>query len=292
MHVPRVTPGRIVRSAAGAIVALSLVTGAMAANVDGKSPSTAMPLSGIATGSIAGSSAGAYAFYTFNYPGDGSVGTLSFTISPNDPLTDSVVGVNLYQGSTLLTSGNALGNPPGTGSLTFSSTTSGPILVQVYDYGQGVPANFQLQVAGVQGVAPVASTPATPAPASASAPTTAPATSNGTAEKPVDLKGTLTGSLAGSTAGSYAYFTAPYAGDGSFQTVNFSFSPTGPDTANGVVVNVYQNGTQLISVPGNNNGSNTPGNLTIQYTSTTAGPVVIQVGNYNPSGSINYSITH
>jgi hypothetical protein len=294
MHVPAVTPGRIARSAAGAIVALSLVTGAMAANADGKSASTALPLSGLATGSIAGSSAGSYAFYTFGYPGDGSTGTLSYTISPNDPVTDNAVGVNIYQGSTLLASGNGLGNPPGTGSLAFSSTTPGPILVQVYDYGQGLPANFQLQVQGVPGVAPIATTPRSPAPAAAStsASTTAPAPTNGTADKPVELKGTLTGSLPGSTAGSYAYFTAPYPGDGSFQSVNVSFTPTGPDTANGVVVNVYQNGTQLESVAGNDNGSNTPGNLTIQYTSTTAGPIVFQIGNYNPSGSINYSIGH
>jgi hypothetical protein len=265
----------------------------MAANADGKSPNSPLPLSGIATGSVSGTTAGAFAFYSFDYPGNGSVGTLTYTVSPADPVTASVVGVNLYQGSTLLNTGNALGNPPGTGALTFSSTTAGPILVQVYDYGQGTNANFQLELSGVSGAAPVAApAPSASTTSSAPAPTTAPVSSNGTFANPIELKGTLTGTLAGSTAGAYAYFSTPYPGDGSFQSINFSFTPNGPNTTNGVVVNVFQNGTQINSVAGTDNGSNPVGTLTIQYTSTTAGPIVFQVGNYNPSGAISYSIGH
>src|SRR5262252_3236458 len=107
MYFPRLSSRHVLRAAAGAAVALSVVASAMAANADGKSPATAMPLSGIATGSLTGSTAGAYDYFTFNYPGDGSIATISFSVTPNDPVTMSSFGVNVYQGSTLLASNNA-----------------------------------------------------------------------------------------------------------------------------------------------------------------------------------------
>jgi hypothetical protein len=294
MKIPHISTGRIVRSAAGAVVALSLVTSAMAANVDGKSAASALPLKGIASGSITGSTSGAYTFYTFDYPGDGSTATLAYTIGPADPVTENVVGVNIYQGGNLVATGNGVGNPPGTNSIFFSSTTPGPALVEVYDYGNGTPASFQLSLSGVNAAAPVPSVPSTTtAPVSTPVPAAAaPQAGNGTSSKPFELKGSLSGTLAGSSGGDYAFYTLDYPGDGSFQTIQFNFSPNGPDSANAVFINVYQNGTLLSSVQGNNNGSNSPGQVPVQFTSTVAGPVLIQVANYNPTGAISYTISH
>src|SRR5689334_17258231 len=87
MDLPRLSPRHILRSVAGAVIALSVVTSAMAANADGKSPTTAMTLSGIVTGSLMGSTAGAYDYFTFPYAGDGSIATINFSVSPNDPVT-------------------------------------------------------------------------------------------------------------------------------------------------------------------------------------------------------------
>jgi hypothetical protein len=273
------------------------VSAALAANADGKSPTSALPLTGIASGSLTGSTSGAYDYYTFNYPGDGSIATLAYSVAPNDPVTISVTGVNVYQNGTLLATNNAVGNPPGSSSVDFSSTTSGPILVQVYNYGPSLPANFQLQLNGVAG-ASASPTPAPAAPgpqgtpAATPAPAPAPLVGDGSAAKPFELKTSASGTLAGNVAGNYVNYSLPYAGDGSTQTINFTFSPNGPDTANGIFINVYQNGTTLSAVQGNDNGSNLPGNVMVQFSSTTAGPVVIQVGNYNPSGAINYTISH
>jgi hypothetical protein len=263
----------------------------MAANADGKSPATAMPLSGIATGSLTGSTSGAYDYFTFNYPGDGSIATLNFSVTPNDPVTMSSFGVNVYQGGTLLATNNAVGSPPGTNNVDFSSTTASPILVQVYNYGPGLPANFQLQLAGVAG-ASVTPTPAPAAPSTSAPSTPAPLVGDGSAAKPFELKTSASGTLAGNVSGNYVNYQVPYAGDGSTQLVNFSFSPNGPDNANGIFINVYQNGQTLSTFQGNDNGSNPTGTVTIQFSSSTAGPVDIQIGNYNPSGTINYTISH
>jgi hypothetical protein len=295
MKVPGISTGRVVRSAAGAVIALSLVTSAMAANADGKSASTALPLSGIANGNITGATSGAYDFYTFPYAGDGSTVTLTYTIGPLDPVTQNEVGVNIYQGGNLVATGNGAAGPEGTNSIFFSSTTPGPALVQVYDYGAGAPATFQLSLSGVSTAAPapVASPVAAAAPVNTPVPAAAaPMSGNGTSEKPYVLKGTMTGTLTGSSAGDYTYYTFDYPGDGSFPTVQFDFTPNGPDTANGVFVNFYQNGTLLSSVQGNDNGSLPTGQVAAQFTSTVAGPILIQVANYNPAGAIGYSISH
>jgi hypothetical protein len=266
----------------------------LAANADGKSPTSALPLTGIATGSLTGSTAGSYSYYTFDYPGNGSVATLSYSVSPNDPVTISSVGVNVYQGGTLLATNNAVGNPPGSSAVDFSSTTPGPILVQVYDYGQGLPANFQLQLSGVTG----ASATATPAPAAPSAPAAAPTSApaplagDGSSAHPFELKSSASGTLAGSVSGNYVNYSLPYPGDGSTQTATFSFTPNGPDSADGIAINVYQNGSTLSTFQGNENGSNPTGTVTIQWSSATTGPVDIQIGNYNPTGAINFTINH
>src|SRR5438132_653754 len=58
----------------GALLALAVITSAAAATQDGKTPSTAMPLSSIASTNLTGSLAGSFAYFTSNYPGDGSAG--------------------------------------------------------------------------------------------------------------------------------------------------------------------------------------------------------------------------
>jgi hypothetical protein len=126
----------------------------------------------------------------------------------------------------------------------------------------------------------------------AAAPTAAPLVGDGSSAKPFELKTSATGTLAGNVSGNYVNYSVPYAGDGSTQLLTFSFSPNGPDNANGIFINVYQSGQTLSTFQGNDNGSNPTGTVTLQFSSATAGPVDIQIGNYNPTGAINYSISH
>lgn len=282
------------RIGAGSLLALSLVATAAAAPA-GSTAASAKPLpeSLSASGTIAGDSAGSYQYYTFNYPGDGSTGTITLNVAPTDPTVGNAVGLNLYQDGTQLASMNALSPTPGTNFAIFSSTTRAPVLVQVYNYDQGATASYNFAITGVTESTPAATAPASATPAPASA-TTAPAATKeaaGTESDPIPLTAgkTLSGTLAGDGGGSYVYYTIDYAGDGSTQTVTVNYSPTGIDVGNGVSVSVYQDGTTLNSESGS--ASSQPGTLEVGYTSLTKGPVLIQIANYNPSPTISYNIS-
>jgi hypothetical protein len=285
--------GSATRIALGALVALALVAGVSAANTDGKTAATAMPLTSIASGSITGSTTGAFSYYTFNYPGDGSVGTLTISITPSDPVTEIVVGANLYQNGTLLANMNAVGNPPGVNSVTFSSTTAGPVLVQVYNYSSSTPVSFQLQLSGVNQATPAPAATPTPLIPALATPTLVSSSpqGDGSPGNPFALSGTTTGQLPGNAAGSFVYFTYPIAGDGSTQTLHLTFSPRGGEVGTNVFVTVFQNGTQLVSVKGTTNENNPPGVLPVSFVSSVAGPVLVQIGNYDATQTIDYTLS-
>ncbi|MGH7861978.1 MAG: hypothetical protein ACREOS_07010 [Candidatus Dormibacteraceae bacterium] len=264
---------------AAVVLALGLVGVAAAAPNDGTSPQTAIPLVGAPSGSSVGRGSGAYTYYTFNYPGNGLVGTISLSFWPNDPGTANAVGVNAYQNGNLLATMNGVGNPRGTHALSFSSAKAGPVLVQVYNFTAGVPVYFQLGLSGINATSPPI------------APTVSPATSPASTSSPSqnDLVSPVSGTLKGNGAGSYAYDTIQSGGSGIAQSVNLTFSPSSTSVASGVYVVAYQNGSQIGTARGTDASS--PGNLTAWYIPETIGPVLIQVGNYTPNSTIAYTIS-
>jgi hypothetical protein len=66
---------------------------------------------------------------------------------------DTNVGVSLFQGGYSIASINALGNTPGVNSAGFPLTTAGPVVVQVYNYGQGTMATYTVVISGT-GITP------------------------------------------------------------------------------------------------------------------------------------------
>ena len=275
----------LLRIGAGLALALGLAATAVAATPDGKTAATALTLSTStpASGSLVGSGAGSFAYYTFNYPGDGSIGTLTLTVSPTDTATLNAVGVNVFQNGNQITQATALGSTPGTNAVTFSSTTPGPILVQVYNYNPGVNASYRLSLSDVN-TTPSATPVATVTPRAIATPT-----SGGTATNPATLSTSASGTLAGNTAGNFTYYTFSIPGDGSTQTLTLNFSPGGIDVGNALVLSVFQNGTTLVTANGGQ--ASAPGQLSVSFSSTTAGPVLVQIGNYNPSPTISYTIS-
>lgn len=272
---------------AGALLALGLVATAFAAPPAGTTAASAIPLATSATksGTLTGSAAGAFAYYTFAYPGDGSLGTLTLNVHPSDPATESGVGLNVYQGAVRLTGATAVSGTPGTNAVTFSSSVQGPVLAQVYNYNPGEAVSYQLTLSGVNQSAPA--TQATPT----ATPTPPPAPAGTTAAQPARLMTSASGTLAGNPAGSFAYYTADYPTAGVAKAVTFTFSPPGGNVSSALVVNVFQNGTLLASEPGT--WAQSPGKLTVDYSSPTAGPVLIQIGNYttNPETTISYTLS-
>ncbi len=272
----------LARLSLGAVLALAVLGSAAAANVDGKSPSTALPLSSVATTTLTGNNAGSFTYYTFNYPGDGSVATIGMNFAPNDPSTASGVGVTVWQNGQQVAATNGVGSTPGAVSTFFSSTTAGPVLVQVYNYVPGEPVQLQVNVSGLATAAP------TPQPAPSTAPPAPVAKVSSSSSSATSLEKALTTTLPGSSGGSYQYFTENYPGDGSQHTLNLSFSPPGADAGAGLFVNVYQDGNLLAT--GQGTDGSYAGVMSVSYSSLTAGPVLIQVANYNPDTTISYTI--
>jgi hypothetical protein len=281
----------LVRIAAGLVLALGLVLPAFAAQPDGRTPQTAFPLSGTAAGSLIGTTGGTFTYYTFNYPGDGSQGSLALTFSPGDQATANGIGVTLWQAGSQFKSISGVSNVPGANSTTFSSTTPGPILAQVYNYNPGVAVSYQLALAGVSQTAP-APAASGPAPAvAAPTPTPVPAAGgDGSANSPFPLSAPASGILPGSKYGSFVNYTFNYPGDGSQQSATLDFSPRGNEVGNAVFLTLYQNGVQLAQ--GQGSASQTLGHIVVNFSSTTSGPILAQVSNYNMDATISYTVSH
>jgi hypothetical protein len=178
--------------------------------------------------------------------------------------------------------------------VTFSSSTAGPVLVQVYNYSNGTPVNFQLQLSGVNQSTPAPAAPTETPIAAFDTPTaiSSSTSGDGSPSHPFAFNGSATGQLPGNSAGSFVYYTMPYAGNGAIQSFTFNYSPPGAHVGNAVDVTVFQNGTQLTSVKATQNLGNAPGVVPVSFSSAVAGPVLIQIGNYNPLVTIDYSLSH
>jgi hypothetical protein len=267
---------RLLSAIAAVALALGLVSGAFAATNAGTSPSSAPSLTGTGSGSFTGSNTGSFNYFTFDYPSGSPTGTLTLSFSPSDPATANAVGVDLWQNGSLIASMNGTNNPPGSRSLTFSSPSSGPVLAQVYNYAPGTTVDYQLTLSGLPSVT-----------SSTSSGSAGMATGSSSATAAPDLTGPMSGSLAGSSAGAYNYFTIPSFSGGT-GSVTVTFTPTSMFVANGFYVVFYQNGNQIGSAHALD--ATTPGTLTASYSSGTSGPVLVQLGNYTPNTTVNYTI--
>jgi hypothetical protein len=140
---------------------LSAGSAALAASPDGTQPSTALPLIGSATLGLTGATSGAFRYLQFDSPGNGSVSSITLHYAPTDPVTANAVGLHLWQAGALLGTVNGVSATPGTNTLSISSSASGPVLVQIFNYTNGEPVTFTVDLAGATPAA-TAPGPATP----------------------------------------------------------------------------------------------------------------------------------
>jgi hypothetical protein len=272
---------RLMRLVPGIVVALALTTAAFAATTDGKSAGTALPLTGTLSGSLKGSLAGTFAYYTFDYPGDGSQGTITLNLTPSGTGVANAFGVSLWQNGTRIGNASGVGSTPGSNNLFFTSSVAGPILTQVYNYNDGVTVDYTITLSGVS----QATAPSTQASAAAT-PTPTPGSSSG----PIALTTPASGTLPGNEDGSFVYYTYNTPGDGSTQSVTLDYSPKGNDVGNAVFLSLFENGQPIAT--GQGSQSQTLGHLVVSYASTTPGPVLVQIGNYNMATTIDYTLSH
>ncbi|HUX87058.1 MAG TPA: hypothetical protein VMW65_08655 [Chloroflexota bacterium] len=96
---------------------------------------------------------------------------------------------------------------------------------------------------------------------------------------PALLTGPITSALAGSGAGTSVSYMIAYPGNNRPQTVSFVYWPAGAQVGNALFLQAIQNGKVLVSHRGTDGKQ--AGQLQLQFISTSANPVTIQITNYN-----------
>jgi hypothetical protein len=124
---------------------------ALAAPADGKTADTPMPivvspLPAPVSGQIAGNSGGSFEYYAYSYPGMSTMQTMTITVNTADESVANAVGVSLWLNGNEIQNFNSLGADVGTNSITFSSSDSGQILLQVWNYSE-TTVNYSVSVA-------------------------------------------------------------------------------------------------------------------------------------------------
>jgi len=283
-----------------ALLALPLGTALAQEGPTNDDPSRAQPFGGAASGDLPGIpptlGVGKFAFYSFEYPGDGSIVTISVDVTPGDPATAPHAGFAVYgPGNTKpYAQGAQTGKHPSHQAL-FSSTTPGTYLVQVFNYNVK-PIHFESTATGLP-PQPNAPTPAptptggapAPTPEPAASPTPLAAGTNTSPDQAIELTGPVDGTLSGATAGKFHYFRFAYPGDDSTVAISLDVEPSDQVTGRSVGFVVYGPTFGREYARGGYNGPNAPTHSTTLQ-STEAGTYLVQVYNYTPGTAITYRL--
>jgi hypothetical protein len=229
------------------------------------------------TGTLVGTSGGAFNKYVLQYPGGDQSVTITMDYSPWSPNWNYGIGFQVYDPSgTLIGEGAPVSGQPMELSMTFAADTPGNYTVAVQDYFPGFSMNYTLQVQGLQ-------------PASATS-------SLGSALTPVAHIQALpslnnqarSGVLGGNPAGAFDKYVLQYPGGDQPVTITMNFSPYTPDWGYGIGFQVYDPNGQLVGEGSPVSGQ--PMELSMTLTSDTAGNYVVAVQNYYFDFTINYSL--
>jgi hypothetical protein len=230
---------------------------------------------------LGGNAAGAFAYYTVTYPGDGTVATVELWFAPADPVTVSGVGFNVYgPDGTLVGQGGPSGEDTGGDGLLvydYSSTDPVTLLVQVYNYIEGGAISYTITATGFAQAQAAAVEPS-------AEPAAQPATTTSAAAQ--------SGALAGSSQGAFAYYSIAYPGDESVTTIDLWFAPADPVTVSGVGFNVYGPDGTLVG-QGGPSGEDTGGAglLRLGYAGSEPVTLLVQVYNYIEGTTIHYTLS-
>lgn len=172
--------------------------------------------------SLIGSRGGGFAFYSIEYPGDGTVVTIELDLAPGDSVAMNAAGFNVYgPNGYFIGSGSGVKDQPGRKRLTWSDFNPARWLIQVYNYLEPVPMLFHLQVNGLPEPEPVVQRAELFSPAAAS-------------EFAMGF-----GELLGDKGGSFHYYKIESEGDNSEVQLYLYHTPHNHLVAQGFGMNVY-----------------------------------------------------
>lgn len=216
-----------------------------------------------------GSSAGAFRYYRFEYPGGFLPITLTLTFAPGLATVGADrFGLNLYGPAGLAGRGAATSDTRV--ELTLRTGASGEYLVQVFNYAAGQAVQFTLSVAGL--MAP------------------APAVENDAPERAIALEppaGVVSGQLVGQATGAFHYFTLAYPGGGQALTITLTYPVAAGVPSGAVGFNLYR-GARLIAQGVETSRSASDVTVSATVRSPAASVFTLQVGNYAAGRTVPY----
>ena len=224
-------------------------------------------------GGLYGDSAGAYAYYALDYPGDGRTVTIKLSYAPADPVTRIGFGFCVYApGGQLIGRGVPAADGVGFLELHASGTQHARWLVQVYNYLPQHPVAYSVTATGLPEL--VKATPVA-------------RLANADAASAVTLGDAESGTLVGARAGAYAFYKLSYPGDGSVVTLRATFAPDDPVTASGIGLVVYgPSGETIVG-----QSTSTAGVREASLSSRVAGSYLIQIYNYVEGLALRYTLS-
>jgi hypothetical protein len=257
------------------VVSLTLVAAAPSSAAAPVALENDAPASGVLTGS----GAGAFAYYTIEYPGDESVVTIELRYTPADPVTNAGVGFNVYgpegyfigQGMPVQDTGGA-----GVLTLDYADDNEAPWLVQIYNYIPDHSIAYTVVVTGLPEMEKVAE-PVVEVTAKPEAPST--------------LTTTTPGTLVGNPAGAFALYNIQYPGDDVTMTIELRYVPADPVTTAAVGLNVYRPDGSRIGQGAQCQDTGGDGLLRLSYADSDPATLTVQVYNYLDGGMLYYTLS-
>lgn len=267
-------------------------SGVLALAAEGSTAASAALLSGAVTGTLAGNSGGAFAYFQFPYLGDGSTVKLALIAAPVLPLENGAFGFNVYFAGALAGSAARSSSANNMALVAFSSATAGPVLVQVFNYDPTTTVAYTLTPTGLPVMAGRSTTtttaaPVPPAAAATATPVPLPAASTSAGQPIVAVGGAVSGTLPGNSGGAFAHYILNYPGNNKKVTITLSVSPY-------FSMQAYGSAGLIVYHPRGYQATNTqatgPGVVTAVLSDYTAGPFTLLVFNYDPAVSITYTL--
>lgn len=228
---------------------------------------------------LIGNHAGAFWFANLDNPGGDTAVTIDMALSPGDPQMVKGVGFNLYDtvNGQLVGSGTLISN--GLMELVFTSSTTDPLQLQVYNYIDDAQVNFTITAEGL----PVAATAtATTAAATAAIETATPVSEAAPAAAAVQA---MNGNLVGDAGGMFTRFLVTYNTADSV-TLDIYYSPADEVINLGVNFFVYGADGEVDARV----ATGVTGHLQATFTPVAGQQYLIVVQNYIPDVLVSFNI--
>jgi hypothetical protein len=224
-------------------------------------------------GTLAGDHAGAFWYATMDYPGESAALTIDMYFTPADPAMQLGVGFDLYDANGLVGTGILVDN--GLLELTYTSESSGQLLLVVHNYIDGSIVDFNVTADGVTSTATADTTTEAVAVISETIAVETPA-----------VVVPMTGVIMGNAAGSFNRFAVTYATAASV-TLDLYYTPADDLISQGVDLHVYGLDGEVALDSAKSDGN---GVLELSFTPVAGQMYQFVVENYIPDLLISYNI--